>query len=293
MDQSSTVVNCNVNAGSSPIEEGAPTAEVMPESSADEQAPKTDPFSIVNGHYVGHDGFVVPRDFEEFYQRYPNHVSKWVRKHADRFSTKEDIEDWANDLLVHMMCLPENSKYRQLGKVDRVQTFDPEKHYGANEARFWNYINLCLKNRFSTMRSTRLNDALSQPCNLSLGVQTEEEESGSVSDEYCHSYSTHLRDAAKTADNQAWNRTRLGEFEHFLWQHAPKLLPVLRAIKATRSHTEAAASLEMTESEFRRMLYRLVWLGRHFVSGEPLPKQRKSYKRRSESLSVRTGGLKT
>jgi hypothetical protein len=187
------------------------------------------------------------------------------------------------------MRLPENSKFRQIGKSDLVETFDPMKHHGANAARFWNYINLCLKNKFSTMRSKRMIDALCRPGNLSLGGQTEDEDFGSVGDEYCHSYSTHLREAAKAADSRAWNRARFREFEHFLSRKAPRLLPVLRAIKATRSYSEAAASLEVTESEFSRMRYRLGWLGRHFVSGEPLPKQRRPYKKRATKTNQFSG----
>ena len=28
--------------------------------------PTLDPFTMVDGHYVGHDGFVVPKNFDEF-----------------------------------------------------------------------------------------------------------------------------------------------------------------------------------------------------------------------------------
>jgi hypothetical protein len=41
-----------------------------------------EPFTVVDGHYVGSDGFVVPRDFDEFSSRFPNYVRKWVRKHS-------------------------------------------------------------------------------------------------------------------------------------------------------------------------------------------------------------------
>jgi len=37
-----------------------------------------------------------------------------------------------------------SSKHREGGKQDIVQTSDPNKHYGANQARFRNHINLCL-----------------------------------------------------------------------------------------------------------------------------------------------------
>jgi hypothetical protein len=31
-----------------------------------------DPFTVRGGRYVGHDGFVVPKDFDEFDQRFPH-----------------------------------------------------------------------------------------------------------------------------------------------------------------------------------------------------------------------------
>ena len=65
--------------------------------------------------------------------------------------------------------LPQTSKYRQVGKKDAIQTFDALKHYGANEARFRNYMNLCLANKFRTIYSRGMKDALCRPANLSLG----------------------------------------------------------------------------------------------------------------------------
>jgi hypothetical protein len=79
-----------------------------------------------------------------------------------------DLEDWTQDLLIHLYHLPQISKHREAGKEDIVETFDPMKHYGANEARFRNYINLCLASKFRTMHSKRMHDALCRPAKLSL-----------------------------------------------------------------------------------------------------------------------------
>ena len=55
---------------------------------------KSDPFTVVDGRYIGHDGFVVPKDFAEFYERYPRYVRNWVARRTDRSTPKPDIEDW-------------------------------------------------------------------------------------------------------------------------------------------------------------------------------------------------------
>ena len=51
---------------------GTLTSLAPQQCSFSEQGFAGDPFEYVDGHYVGHDGFVVPKDFQEFYQRYPN-----------------------------------------------------------------------------------------------------------------------------------------------------------------------------------------------------------------------------
>src|SRR5208283_2670576 len=141
----------------------------FPNCSVEKRTCKPDPFTLKDGRSVGSDGFVVPNDFEEFHKRFPDYVRKWVSKHAGTSASQEDIEDWTQDLLIHLSRLPLMSKYREAGKKDIVATFDPVRHYGANEARFRNYINLCLANKFRTMHSKRMKDALCRPGNLSLG----------------------------------------------------------------------------------------------------------------------------
>src|SRR5271166_6119086 len=161
--------------------------------SAENKQQRSDPFMISEGRYIGHDGFVVPRDFDEFHRRFPHHVPNWVRKHADRFAPEEDLEDWTQDLIIHLKYLPPTSKHRGTGKEDIVQTFDPSKHYGANQPRFLNYINLCLANKFRTMRSKCMKDALYHTGNLTLAVRMETEKPGEIDDEFCHAHSQYLR----------------------------------------------------------------------------------------------------
>jgi len=67
-----------------------------------------------------------------------------------------------------------SSNHREAGKQDIVQTFDPHKHHGANVARFFNYINLCLGNKFRTMHLKRMKNPLCRPGNLSLTTHWEE-----------------------------------------------------------------------------------------------------------------------
>ena len=45
---------------------------------------RTDSFTVVDGRYVGHDGFVVPQNFDEFHERFPEYIRNWVKRHVDR-----------------------------------------------------------------------------------------------------------------------------------------------------------------------------------------------------------------
>ena len=210
---------------------------------------ESDPFTITDGRFIGHDGFVVPKDFDEFHERFPQYVRNWVRRHADAFAQKEDLEDWAQDLLIQLQHLPPTSKHRVAGKKDIVQTFDPHKHYGANQARFQNYINLCLANKFRSLHSKRMKDALSNPRNLSLDTQMAWDDPCSVDDEYCHSNSEYLRRAANASEKRDRDRAFLRRFVDFVRREDPSSAPAIEMLLAAGAQGTTADSLGMTNSQ--------------------------------------------
>jgi hypothetical protein len=251
----------------------------LPNFSVENKAYKADPFTIREGRYVGHDGFVVPRNFEEFYEQFPHYVRNWVNRHVGGSAPKEDMEDWTQDLLTHLLHLPSTSKHRETGKKDIVQTFDPQKHFGANQARFQNYINLCLTNKFRTLHSQRMKDALSQPRNVSLETQRERGDFGSVDDEFCHAHSEFLREAVNASEKQDRDRAFIREFMDFVRREDPNSVAAIEALFAAGTQG-AGEFLVMTETQLTRTRNRLRQLGRCFLDREPVPKQRKPYKSR-------------
>jgi len=229
---------------------------------------KSDPFTIADGRYVGHDGFVVPKNFDEFHERFPEYVRNWVNRHVNRSTPKEDVEDWTQDLLIHLRCLPAISKHRETGKEDVVQTFDPYKHFGANSARFFNYINLCLGNKFTTIYSKRLKNPLCRPGNLSLSTHWDDAGRDQVGDEFCHAHSAHLRKRCERQDKQREERHLIGEFMDFVQREDSGVLPAMESMLATGN------------ADFCGKRSRLRQLGRCFLKSEPVPKQRRPYRRR-------------
>jgi len=248
--------------------------------SVEKKTYKPDPFTVKDGRSVGSDGFVVPNDFAEFFKRFPDYVQRWVSKHAPTSASEEDKEDWTHDLLMHLSRLPLTSKYREAGKEDIVATFDPLRHYGANEARFRNYINRCLANKFRTMHSKRMKDALCRPGNLSFGTQSEREDLGTVDDEYCNFHSAYLQSATNAAEKQAGDGEFLQAFVNFVRREDPLVLPMIEALLATGTLGDAVDWLGITQSEFGRMRGRLAQLAKCFLSGEPVPRERRPYKKR-------------
>jgi hypothetical protein len=241
---------------------------------------KSDPFTTVDGRHIGHDGFVVPKNFDEFHERFPEYVRRWVERRVERSTPDEDVEDWTQDLLIHLRYLPAISKHRQAGKHDIVQTFDPVKHHGANAARFFSYINLCLGNKFRTMRSTRLKNPLCRPGNLSLTADWEDTDRDQVDDLFCHGHSEHLKRRRQREERQWDARHVLAEFSEFAKREDSTVLPAMVAIAATATSGDAAEVLGTTRAGFCRMRSRLRQLGTCFQNGEKVPRQRRPYKRR-------------
>lgn len=241
---------------------------------------KCDPFAVVDGHYVGHDGFVVPNNFSEFHERFPQYVRHWFKKHAGRSTPQVDVEDWTQDLLIHLNCLPPNSKHREAGKQDVVQTFDPHKHYGASSARFFSYVNVCLMNKFRSIYSKRMKNPLCRPGNLSLTTDCDDTDRDQMDNESCHRCSEHLRSRCQGQEKQWDARLLLAEFAEFVKQRDSSLLPAMKAIAAVATSRAAAEFLGTTEADFSRMRSRLRELGRRFHTGEQVPRRRRRYKRR-------------
>ena len=240
---------------------------------------KADPFTVVDGHYVGHDGFVVPKNFDEFHERFPEYVRNWLRRHVDRSTPKEDGEDWSQDLLIHLRYLPATSKHRAAGKEDVVQTFDPCKHHGANSARFFNYINLCLGNKFRTIHLKRMKNPLCRPGNLSLTTHWDEADRDQVGDEFWHAHSAYLRKRCERQEKQREARHALARFAEFVKREDSGALPAMEAIATAGMSGAAAELLGTTKADFCRVRSRLRQLGRCFLGNEPVPRKRRPYRR--------------
>jgi hypothetical protein len=242
---------------------------------------RPEPYAYNDGHFVGEDGFVVPKNFQEFSERYPNHVERWVRAHC-KGAAFEDMQDWSQDLLMHLSSLPPMSKFRKAGKEDVIETFDPARHFGANQRRFLNFVNLCLTNKLRSLFSKSRKNPLTRRSNLRLWVEDDSRTNGVIGDEYCHFRSPELRYAADLQSKQASDRHFFAEFTDFIQERGEQeLVTLMQAIAATRNGAEAIEMMGTSPRSMTRMHRRLRTLGECFVSGAPVPRQRKLYKART------------
>jgi len=150
---------------------------------------------------------------------------------------------------------------------------------GASSARFFNYIDLCLGNRFKTIRSTRAKDAIWRTGNFSFTGLSDAIDTGQVDDEFCHSHSEHLREGRERQQKQQYARLALAEFSDFVRCEDSSLLRAMEAIAATATPGPAAELLGTTIGELCRMRSRLRQLGRCFQTGDRVPRQRRPYQK--------------
>jgi hypothetical protein len=244
---------------------------------------KSDPYTISeDGHVVGHDGFIVPKDFEEFKTRFPNHVKNYVRAHWISPSY-DDREDRVHDLEIHLMYIPPESIYRQPGYngrpegcTDRIQLFQPDEAYGASEKRFFYWVNYCLRNVNTNSGKKSLSNPVSRPTTISLGsvdssgeIIDEEYVMARVNKDRFYDFNNH-----KPVEEQCI----VNEFLDFVEKHNPELISVIDTIGQATSFVDAQRMLGMTEKLFLRARARIATLYRCYRSGETPQKQRRVYK---------------
>jgi hypothetical protein len=225
-----------------------------------------------DGHYVGIDGFVVPKNFQEYYERNPMGVRRFLMKKLHKQMVDEAVLDMEQDLLLFLHYLPEKSKHRKEGKTDIIQCFDPLRHHGASAKRFHNYIALCLSNRFCTLLHKQKRNPIYNKYNLSIQENhstddTSVREEGTITpDKLPHvmAVKNHV-DASQTE----FQRLFIEQFKSYIQEHAPDMLPTIEAIANTESLKEAQKTLGLraTPRVFHKQRERLNTLKNCFLKG--------------------------
>ena len=244
---------------------------------------KIEPFSVaLDGHIVGQDGFVVPKDFDEFYRRYPTSVRRWLMKKLHKRTEDDCALELEQELLAYLCCLPRESKHRRKGTNghadgcrDVIQCFNPVRHHGANARRFFNFVFICLTNRLCTILSKQNKEPLCQTQTVGISESAGGQDNAGqqswrkeVSSEYVCEHSSVLTHHHKNGGTEPYlRRILIEEFKTFLRRNASDLLPVIEAIASTGSMREAGKSLGVNEYFLKQRRHRLEILKDHFLNG--------------------------
>ncbi len=245
---------------------------------------------------MGEDGFVVPKDFGEFFERYPLRVRRWVTRRLHGRFGQDAILDLEQDLLLYLCTLAPKSRFRRKGTnrrpggcTDVIQCFDPVRHYGATAGRFHNFINLCLANRLSTILARQRLNPLCNPRNVSIasfqGNEGGPESAGEADEGYLLSHSsTFAEECHRRSDSEdPVLKAYVWEFEQFVLQTKPKLVPVVHAIQRSATLRDAEKTIGMGNYEFRRCREELALLKNRFLEGRRFLPQTRDF---SASLEI-------
>jgi hypothetical protein len=228
------------------------------------------------GHYVSSkDGFVVPKDFTEFYERFPKYVKSWVGKHIQQnYQRNEaDTQDWESELTLHLMALPEKSSKRKKGFVDIISCFDPMRLGGANSKSFFFYVNTCLKNYYIDHLHKKRKDAIHifrSASNVSFDAPEIENDQ-------------HENTCDRGRSNQdIYVNVRVGEFKSFVEENEPELLSAVEIIFSADTIKETASKLGLTVYQFRSVRERLKMAYECFERGLAIPKKKRNRRKKQK-----------
>jgi DNA adenine methylase len=201
------------------------------------------------------DTFVLPKNFLEFYQRYPNYVRlfverkmRWSRemaREAPKYTVfVTTVEDYTQDLLMFLSSLPADSKYRAMGFTDPIQLFNPSLWGSVTSGKFFAYIKMILSNKFMTLRTHEYKDALP--------------------------YADKVLGAANLTTDFDETSVDLQRFRSFIERERPVLLPTFD------SFFIGDRGIESYENKRARLVNTL----REYIRYGKVPKKRKEYKKR-------------
>ena len=241
---------------------------------------------------MGEDGFIVPKNFGEFFARYPLRVRHWLTRRVRQRLSLDTILDLEQDLLVYLCTLSPDSRFRRRGMngrpggcTDVIQCFDPVRHFGATAGRFHNFINLCLGNRLSTILARQRRNPLCNPRNVSIANFQENEggpePAGEVDEAYLRRHSSAFAEECprRSDAEDPVLKAYVCEFEQFVLQAKPGLLGVVRGIQRSATVRDAEKTMGMSNYEFRRCRQELALLKDRFLE------ERKAVPRTREFLS--------
>lgn len=233
------------------------------------------------------DGFVVPRNFQEFFERFPRHVQGFVRRHMIGRPFQDKQERQA-ELLCYLMTLPSGSRYRCPGTngyiggcTDRVMTFNSSRSHGSTRGQFLAYINRLLLNEFINIEKRDQGDATSRRDTIRIEMEESDRPLNPARNEISVDQLHHCVQARKLAVDETAENALVVEFVEFVRRHNRDMLPIFLEFVQCGTPMKAKSALGLPERLFNRARTRLKVLYQCYCAGRTPPLQRRLYRERT------------
>jgi hypothetical protein len=263
----------------------------QPTTKPDGSPYKGDPFTVVNDGgitYIGNDGFVIPKNIQELQEREPNYIRSWVIKKLQQqmILTPENVEDWTQELYLHLANLPEDSVGRKPGYneanpngcTDLIQCFNPYSAFGASIRRFFFYVNRCLANKFESIHRFNQRNPLQRWGNFSFDPSMTfvpgDAQKRVGADEFVHANSFDHRESLQQIEAHRDNKIFVQRVREFVQEHQPDLIPFMDAIGSENGMTEVMEAMNIDPATYSRRRKRLKVLVDCLTYGQRVPEWR-------------------
>jgi hypothetical protein len=230
--------------------------------------------------------FRIPGNFAEFYAQYPTFVRNFVYRYM-RSSPIQERQDRESELICFLLDLPAESKFRCSGAggrlggcSDRIMTFDQERVHGASAGLFFGYLNRIMRNQFLNLEARRLARPLTQRGTLRI-VDSDFSDDSRATTDYgicMEQVSAQQHPLSLRPSENPEESTIVSRFLDFVRKLNPELIPVLERISSCTAYAEAQVDLGLDDRLFNRARSRLKVLYACYVSGGPIPRQRRVYR---------------
>lgn len=226
------------------------------------------------GHYVGNDGFVCPKTFAEYIERFPNGVASHVSFYSKLpYHMHEELVANLHLFMVHRKI---------------VEKFDPAKRNGCSIRLFLDWIRFCLKRKSQTITNKWKTDALAHKMDMAINYKFGTPNwlgfVAKVQDEATRDKAEQQQEIISGGVNA---RQWLTKFRVFIADQRAQYLPVFDLRCKDLTYAEIAKELGVSSTTADNHMVNVRGLAKHFVSGTTPAKRvrrvTKPYKRRNVS----------
>ena len=195
------------------------------------------------GHLVGDDGFVVPKTFAEFYERFPDYAKRTALAYLR--CDVDTVEDTTQTIWALLM------------RNRVIEKFDPARMRGCNQRRFYWYLGMCVRRR----AITTWNANNEEPSHNAVSID------GDVENGFTEER-VHVARLLPVTELDLTDQLFIDQFKRYVSETQPKMaeryMTVLDGLAAGETRREMAQRLAVVETRVSSYMTTLVKLAKLF-----------------------------